>query len=80
RKKGALLPYLLILPAIIAVAAVYAFPLVKSGSGSGAPAASFVLPGRPRGVPSTTATPGRTAERPVPGSRGSLPCAFANRP
>ncbi|KPC91181.1 sugar ABC transporter permease, partial [Streptomyces sp. NRRL F-6602] len=30
RKKGALLPYLLILPAIIAVAAVYAFPLVKS--------------------------------------------------
>ncbi|MGW1462630.1 hypothetical protein ACWD6T_30610, partial [Streptomyces albidoflavus] len=48
--------------------------------GSGAPAASFVLPGRPRGVPSTTATPGRAAERPVPGSRGSLPCAFANRP
>lgn len=30
RKKGALLPYFLILPAIIAVAAVYAFPLVKS--------------------------------------------------
>ncbi|MBC9711219.1 sugar ABC transporter permease [Streptomyces sp. TRM66268-LWL] len=29
-KKGALLPYLLILPAIIAVAAVYAYPLVKT--------------------------------------------------
>ncbi|MDR3083982.1 MAG: sugar ABC transporter permease [Streptomyces sp.] len=30
RKKGALLPYLLILPAIVALAAVYAYPLVKT--------------------------------------------------
>ncbi|MGW3404867.1 carbohydrate ABC transporter permease [Streptomyces zhihengii] len=30
RKKGALLPYLLILPAIVAIAAVYAFPLSKT--------------------------------------------------
>ncbi|MGW0732947.1 carbohydrate ABC transporter permease [Streptomyces sp. NPDC002851] len=30
RKKGALLPYLLILPALVAIAAVYAYPLVKT--------------------------------------------------
>ncbi|MER5441016.1 sugar ABC transporter permease [Streptomyces sp. NPDC002790] len=30
RKKGATLPYLLILPAIVALAAVYAYPLVKT--------------------------------------------------
>ncbi|MDG4857514.1 sugar ABC transporter permease [Streptomyces sp. T-3] len=30
RKKGAFLPYLLILPAIVAVAAVYAYPLCKT--------------------------------------------------
>ncbi|MFD7298439.1 carbohydrate ABC transporter permease [Streptomyces sp. NPDC059897] len=30
RKKGASLPYLLILPAIVALAAVYAYPLVKT--------------------------------------------------
>ncbi|MDQ0844986.1 N,N'-diacetylchitobiose transport system permease protein [Streptomyces sp. V1I6] len=30
RKKGELLPYLLILPALVAVAAVYAFPLAKT--------------------------------------------------
>ncbi|MZD10684.1 ABC transporter permease subunit [Streptomyces sp. SID5785] len=30
RKKGALLPYFLILPAIVALAAVYAYPLVKT--------------------------------------------------
>jgi N,N'-diacetylchitobiose transport system permease protein len=30
RKKGALLPYLLILPALVAIAAVYAFPLAKT--------------------------------------------------
>ena len=30
RKKGELLPYLLILPAILAIAAVYVYPLIKT--------------------------------------------------